>query len=53
MLEIMALVKVFIKEQIDLHAKVSYKIKIKKKKPKATFSKSSLIILTSIADQIH
>ena len=51
MLEIMSLVKVFIKEQIDLYAKVSHKIKIKKKK--ASFSKSSLIILTSIADQIH
>lgn len=34
MLEIMSLVKVFIKEQIDLHAKVSYKIKIKKKETK-------------------
>lgn len=32
MLEIMSLVKVFIKEQIDLYAKVSHKIKIKKKK---------------------
>lgn len=48
----MSLVKVFIKEQIDLYAKVSHKIKIKKEK-KASFSKSSLIILTSIADQIH
>lgn len=34
MLEIMSLVKVFIKEQIDLYAKVSHKIKIKKKKTK-------------------